>query len=245
MQTPKHIAIIMDGNGRWAKRQQKPRWAGHRAGAKNLENTINTSIKNNIPVLTVFAFGIENWQRPKKEVSYLMKLFLYSLEKYTDFLKNNNIKLKVIGDLTLLPKKHTDLIKKIERESENNNQLILNVAISYSGRWDITNAVKNIFASKRINNISANIVDEQLIAQHLQLSGLPDVDLLIRTSGEKRLSNFLLWQLAYSELYFADEYWPDFNEESFGNALSFYAARKRRFGLTDEQLLREQLKTNT
>jgi len=233
---PQHVAIIMDGNGRWAKFRGKPRWFGHRAGAKNLETIIKAALKNNIKILSVFAFGIENWQRPKKEVSYLMKLFLISLQKYITFLQNNDIKLQIVGDINSLSKKHIDLIKAVEQETINNKSLCLNVAISYSGRWDILNAAKNILTDISSNKLNFTQLNEKTFADYLQLGFYPDIDLFIRTGAEKRLSNFFLWQLAYSELYFIDQFWPDFNEHSLEQALQFYASRIRRFGRIDDQI---------
>ena len=233
---PQHVAIIMDGNGRWAKFRGKPRWFGHRAGAKNLETIIKAALKNNIKILSVFAFGIENWQRPKKEVSYLMKLFLISLQKYITFLQNNDIKLQIVGDINSLSKKHIDLIKAVEQETINNKSLCLNVAISYSGRWDILNATKNILTDISSNKLNFTQLNEKTFADYLQLGFYPDIDLFIRTGAEKRLSNFFLWQLAYSELYFIDQFWPDFNEYSLEQALQFYASRIRRFGRIDDQI---------
>jgi len=223
---PKHIAIIMDGNGRWAKKRLLPREAGHVRGVNVVKDVINLAKKYNINSLTLFAFSTENWTRPKNEVLSLLNLFDKSIDNEKDKIESNNIKMKFIGDLSSLP---SDLQKKIifiEKKCEKNNGMQLNIAISYGGRSEIVRAVNKFIKNKKTKqNIS-----ETLLSKNLDTHGLPEIDLLIRTGGEKRLSNFMLWQLAYSELFFTDALWPDFNEPIFIKALYFFQTRKRRFG---------------
>jgi len=223
---PKHIAIIMDGNGRWAKKRLLPREAGHVRGVNVVKDVINLSKKYNINSLTLFAFSTENWRRPKNEVFSLLALFDRSIDDEKDKIESNNIKIKFIGDLASLP---PDLQKKIiyiEKKCVKNNGMQLNIAISYGGRSEIVRAV-----NKYIKNTKGNkAISEELLSNKLDTYGLPEIDLLIRTGGEKRLSNFMLWQLAYSELFFTDALWPDFDESIFIKALHFFQTRKRRFG---------------
>ncbi|MFB3100082.1 MAG: isoprenyl transferase [Gammaproteobacteria bacterium] len=233
---PKHIAIIMDGNGRWAKQRGLPRIAGHRAGVKALQNIVNFSATEGIDVLTVYAFSRENWKRPRTEVSMLMELFNTSLRQRFRDLHDNNVRLRFIGDLSLFPARLRKSMADAGNLTTNNTGLELVIAVNYGGRWDITNAFKVL--NKKISDNSINIEDinEALIGEFMCLSDLPEPDLFIRTGGEKRISNYLLWQLAYTELYFDDCLWPDFGTESMQKALEWYAGRERRFGRTSEQI---------
>ncbi len=233
---PKHIAIIMDGNGRWAKQRGLPRIAGHRAGVKALQNIVNFSATEGIDVLTVYAFSSENWKRPRTEVSMLMELFNTSLRQRFRDLHDNNVRLRFIGDLSLFPARLRKSMADAGNLTTNNTGLELVIAVNYGGRWDITNAFKVL--NKKISDNSINIEDinEALIGEFMCLSDLPEPDLFIRTGGEKRISNYLLWQLAYTELYFDDCLWPNFGTESMLKALEWYAGRERRFGRTSEQI---------
>jgi undecaprenyl diphosphate synthase len=233
---PKHLAIIMDGNGRWAKRKGLPRIAGHRAGVKALQKIVNFSATKGIEVLTVYAFSSENWRRPSKEVTMLMELFNTSLKQRFKELHDNNVKLHFVGDLSSFPEKLRQLMTDTENLTTNNTGLELVVAVNYGGRWDITNAFKAI--NKKISNEELKLEDicEDLIGEFMCLADLPEPELFIRTGGEMRISNFLLWQLAYTELYFNDCLWPDFDTVSLEKALQWYAGRERRFGRTSEQI---------
>ena len=216
----------MDGNGRWAKKRLLPREAGHVKGVHVVKNIIGLAKKYNINSLTLFAFSTENWTRPKNEVLSLLNLFDRSIDNEKDKIKSNNIKIKFIGDLSSLPSDLQKKITSVEKKCKKNNGMQLNIAISYGGRSEIVRA-----ANKFINNEKTKkTISEKLLSKNLDTHGLPEIDLLIRTGGEKRLSNFMLWQLAYSELYFTDALWPDFDESIFTNALYFFQTRKRRFG---------------
>jgi len=233
---PKHIAIIMDGNGRWAQQRKLSRHAGHRAGMDAARKIIRTCGERGIENLTLFAFSSENWQRPQEEVKGLMRLFLTALQNEVKKIHENNARLQFIGDITQLDKKLQKFIPKAEQLTANNTGLNLNIALNYGGRWDITTAAKKIAAKALAGNLEINEITEELFAKHLSMTNLPDPDLFIRTSGEWRISNFLIWQLAYTELYFSDTFWPDFDETALENALHFYANRQRRFGLTSDQV---------
>ncbi len=233
---PQHIAIIMDGNGRWAKQKGKLRVFGHKNGVKAVRDTIEGAAEIGIKVMTLYAFSTENWNRPKKEIDILMHLLVSSLKKELPLLQKNNIQLQAIGNLSQLPKKAQKELKEVIDKTKNNNHLILNLAISYSAKEEIVNAFKNI--SKKIvnNELSIEDINENVINNHLYTRNLPNVDLVIRTSGEKRISNFLLWQIAYAELYFIDLFWPDFRKKDLENAIIDYQQRERRFGKTSDQL---------
>jgi len=233
---PKHIAIIMDGNGRWAKQKGLPRIAGHRAGVKALQNIVNFSATEGIDVLTVYAFSSENWKRPRTEVSMLMELFNTSLRQRFKDLHDNNVRLRFIGDLSPFPARLLKSMKEAESLTTNNTGLELVIAVNYGGRWDITNAFKVL--NKKISDKSMSIEDinEALIGKFMCLSDLPEPDLFIRTGGEMRISNYLLWQLAYTELYFDDCLWPNFGPKNMQKALKWYAGRERRFGRISEQI---------
>ena len=233
---PKHLAIIMDGNGRWAKQKGFLRVIGHENGSKSVRTTVEACAKIGIENLTLYAFSTENWNRPKREVDTLMKLLIKSLKSELSTLQENNIKLNCIGNLNMLPAStQKGLISAIEL-TKNNTRMTLTLALSYSSREEILNAVKEISDKVKNNIISISAIDESIINQHLYTRNLPDVDLLIRTSGEHRISNFLLWQIAYAELYFTEVLWPDFTEEHLIEALASYQKRERRFGKTSEQI---------
>lgn len=233
---PRHIAIIMDGNGRWAKKRHLPRSAGHKAGFDAVRDVAKACVEKKIEALTLFAFGNENWRRPEQEVSFLMNLFLGALERETKKLHKENIQLRIIGDHNRFDKKLQEQIVAAEKLTANNTGLKLVIAASYSGRWDITNAVQSIAQQIEEGKLTSKNISSELIQNHLALADLPEPDLFIRTSGEQRISNFLLWQLAYTELYFTEVYWPDFNAAELEKALAFFANRERRFGFTSEQL---------
>ena len=227
---PNHVAIIMDGNGRWAKKIGRKRAFGHENGTKSVRECIDQSMKLGIKNLTLFVFSTENWNRPKYEVKALMELLVYSLEKERVKLINNEIKLNVIGDLEALKDKPKSKLKSIILETKNNKKLNLNLAISYGSKQEIVNAIREVSNKVKNNIISSKNIDENIINEHLYTRNLPNVDLLIRTGGEKRVSNFLLWQIAYAEMYFTDVLWPDFKKEDFIEALDDYQKRERRFG---------------
>ncbi|MDB4148251.1 isoprenyl transferase [Flavobacteriaceae bacterium] len=227
---PNHVAIIMDGNGRWAKKIGKKRAFGHENGTKSVKECINQSIKLGIKNLTLFVFSTENWNRPKFEVNALMDLLVYSIDKERVSLIENNIKLNVVGDLDSLKNKAKSKLESIISETKNNKKLNLNLAISYGSKQEIVNAIREVSNKVKNNIISVKNIDENIINEHLYTRNLPNVDLLIRTGGEKRVSNFLLWQIAYAEMYFTDVLWPDFKKEDFLDALEDYQKRERRFG---------------
>lgn len=229
---PQHIAIVMDGNGRWAKKRFLPRVAGHVKGVEAIRRTIEGCIVRNIPYLTVFAFSSENWKRPGEEVSFLMNLFLSSLEKETDKLHDNDIRLKVVGDLSRFDVPLQKAIAAAEEKTSKNSTLTLTVCANYGGRWDI------LQAARRMSSEGLDVKDmtEERLSSYLALSYAPEPDLFIRTGGETRISNFLLWQLAYSELYFTETFWPDFDNEELEKAIASFQSRERRFGKTSEQL---------
>ena len=233
---PKHLAIIMDGNGRWAKQKGFLRAFGHENGTKSVRLTVETCAKLGIENLTLYAFSTENWNRPKLEVDTLMKLLISSLKNELQTLVDNNIKLNTIGNLDLLPKSAQKELLDVIEKTKNNTRMILTLALSYGSREEILNAVKIISNKVKNNIISIDHIDESIINEHLYTQNLPDVDLLIRTSGEHRISNFLLWQIAYSELYFTDVLWPDFQENDLYEAIISYQKRERRFGKTSEQI---------
>jgi undecaprenyl diphosphate synthase len=233
---PKHLAIIMDGNGRWAKQKGFLRTLGHENGSKTVKRIVESCVKVGIENLTLYAFSTENWNRPKLEIDTLMKILIKSLKKEVKTLQNNNIRLNSIGDLNLLPASAKKELLEVIDKTKNNTQMVLTLALSYGAREEITQAVKEISLKVKNNIISIDKIDESIINQHLYTHDLPDVDLLIRTSGEHRVSNFLLWQIAYSELYFIDVLWPDFTEDHLHEALINYQKRERRFGKTSEQI---------
>lgn len=233
---PKHIAVIMDGNGRWAKMKGKPRVFGHKNGVRAVRKTISAAAKLGIQAITLFAFSSENWRRPQDEVGVLMELFMAVLASEVDKLHKNNIQLRVIGETTRFSQSLQDRIAKAEALTANNTGLVVNIAANYGGKWDILNAAKSVAALVEQGKLQASDIDESMFAEHLTMADLPPVDLLIRTSGECRISNFMLWQLAYAELYFSHEFWPDFNEDSLIEAVTWFVNRERRFGCTGEQI---------
>lgn len=233
---PKHIAIIMDGNGRWARKRLQPRFMGHRAGVKAVENIVRACIENKVEVLSLFAFSSENWKRPEKEVSLLMELFALALNKQVKRLHENNIRIKVIGDLSRFSPSIQQKVADAHTLTANNTRLTVVVAANYGGRWDITQATKQIATEVSEGLLAAEDVNEQTINERLSLAGLPDPDLFIRTGGEQRVSNFLLWQLAYTEFYFTETLWPDFDAVILNTAIASFSGRERRFGRTSEQL---------
>ena len=233
---PKHLSIIMDGNGRWAKQKGLLRAMGHENGTKSVKATIEACAKLGIEFLTLYAFSTENWNRPKLEVETLMKLLVKSLKKELQTLKDNNIKLNAIGNLEKLPKSAQKELLDVIEATKDNSRMTLTLALSYGSREEIVNAVRNISHKVKNNIISIDTIDDSIINEHLYTQNLPDVDLLIRTSGEHRISNFLLWQIAYAELYFTDVLWPDFKEHHLYEAIISYQKRERRFGKTSEQI---------
>jgi undecaprenyl diphosphate synthase len=228
---PRHVAIIMDGNGRWAKKRFLPRVAGHRKGVEAVREAVKTCIERGVEYLTLFAFSSENWRRPPEEVSVLMQLFLRALEQEVDKLHSNDIRFKAVGDLSPFDPRIVDLIRQGEALTQNNKRLTLTVAANYGGRWDILQAAERC----RMEDAVAPITEERL-SRFLSMAYAPEPDLFIRTGGEQRVSNFLLWQLAYTELYFTDALWPDFNADALDAAMASYRHRERRFGRTSEQL---------
>jgi len=233
---PQHIAIIMDGNGRWAQAQGKGRVAGHKAGVESVRAVVKGARKAGVKALTLFAFSSENWQRPEKEVSVLMDLFMFVLTKEVKRLHKNDIRFQVVGDLSRFSDKLQKSIKKSELLTQNNTGLVLSVAANYGGRWDIANAAKQLASQVQNNEISLDEINEDALHQHTCLADLPVLDLLIRTGGDYRISNFLLWQAAYAEFYFTQTLWPDFHEQEFEKAIDVFDQRERRFGKTGEQV---------
>ncbi|MDX1405269.1 MAG: isoprenyl transferase [Woeseiaceae bacterium] len=233
---PRHVAVIMDGNGRWAQARSLPRHAGHRSGVESVRETVEVAAKRGVEYLTLFAFSSENWRRPREEVSRLMSLFLEALQREVDELHRNNVRLRFIGAREALQE---GLIRKItaaEEKTRMNTGLNLIVAVAYGGRWDIVSAARKLATRVLRRELSVEDIDDEKLAGQLELAGVPDPDLLIRTGGEQRVSNFLLWNLAYAELWFCDCLWPEFGEQQFDEALAFYASRQRRYGHTGEQV---------
>jgi undecaprenyl diphosphate synthase len=230
---PRHIAIIMDGNGRWAKKRHFPRVMGHKRGVETVREMVKSCIERGVEYLTLFAFSSENWRRPEEEVSFLMQLFVLALEKEARKLHQNGVRLKVIGDLSRFEPHLVDLVRNSEALTENNSNLTLTIAANYGGRWDIMQAVQ---AMLKARPELANGFEEGDLQPHLSMPYAPEPDLFIRTGGEQRISNFLLWQLAYAELYFTNVLWPDFNASELDGAIHSYQQRERRFGRTSDQL---------
>ncbi|EAR02163.1 isoprenyl transferase [Maribacter sp. HTCC2170] len=233
---PKHLAIIMDGNGRWAKQKGKFRVFGHENGVKTVRSTVESCVRIGLEYLTLYTFSTENWNRPKIEVDTLMRLLVSSLKKELKTFNKNNVRLNTIGDIKSLPNRaYIELVEVMEK-TKGNTGMTLTLALSYGAREELKNAVQQIAVKVKNNIISPESIDETIINNHLYTQNLPDVDLLIRTSGEHRISNFLLWQIAYAELYFIDVFWPDFKEQHLVEAIINYQNRERRFGKTSEQL---------
>ena len=233
---PRHIAIIMDGNGRWAQQKGYNRIYGHNKGVKSVQEIVEEALNLNIPYLTLYAFSVDNWNRPKNEIGTLMDLLVNSLKSEFEKLIENNIRLNTIGNIKSLPKRVQEEVINVTNKTKSNDKMVLTIALSYGAREEIENVIKNIAKEVKNNTISIENVDHSIINKHLYTQNLPDVDLLIRTSGEQRISNFLLWQIAYAELYFTDVYWPDFGKKDFYKALFNYQKRERRFGKTSGQI---------
>ena len=233
---PKHVAIIMDGNGRWAKERNKPRHSGHRAGVNAVRQSVETAAECGVEHLTLFAFSSENWSRPEEEVSALMKLFIEALRREVDELHRNNVKLKFVGALDSLNVGLRGKISAAEQRTKANTGLRLTIAMAYGGRWDIIEATKALTRQVTEGSLQIDDINDETFAAELQMAGVPYPDLLIRTGGEKRISNFLLWDLAYAELWFTDVLWPEFDQSVFDEALSCYASKQRRFGHTGDQV---------
>jgi undecaprenyl diphosphate synthase len=233
---PKHIAIIMDGNGRWAKTKGKFRIFGHQNGVKAVREAAEACAEIGVQYLTLYAFSTENWSRPKEEVNALMELLVSTIRKETKTLMKNNIRLQAIGDIQDLPKKCQRELSEAIEETQHNTRLTLILALSYSAKWDMINAIKHIAEAAKQGTIAVDAIDTNMVDSHLSTRNYPHPELMIRTSGEQRISNFLLWELAYSELYFTPKLWPDFNREDLYEAILDYQQRERRFGKTSEQL---------
>ena len=238
---PQHVAIIMDGNGRWAARRRLPRFAGHRSGVEAVKDVVRTCGGKGIEVLTLFAFSSENWRRPREEVGMLMGLFMTALDQQVRKLHENNIKLTIIGDREALSSNLQERIADAESMTSTNTGLNLVIAANYGGRWDLTHATRVLAARVERGEMKADAITDESLRAELSLCDLPEPDLFIRTGGEKRVSNFLLWQLAYTELYFTDTLWPDFDRTAFEGALASYATRQRRFGQTGDQIAKAQV----
>ncbi|MCB1922244.1 MAG: di-trans,poly-cis-decaprenylcistransferase [Gammaproteobacteria bacterium] len=235
-QLPAHVAIIMDGNGRWAEARGQARHAGHKAGVASVRSTIEECIRHEVRVLTLFAFSSENWRRPKSEVALLMDLFVAALQREFKRMQSNHIQLRVIGDIGAFPEKLQKRIRSTENATRANERLVLQIAANYGGRWDIVQAARRLASAARNGDLQPEDIDEKVFARATSISDLPDPDLFIRTGGDHRISNFLLWHSAYSELYFTPVLWPDFDAVEFRRALEDYAGRQRRFGRTGAQV---------
>ncbi|NOT13660.1 MAG: isoprenyl transferase [Methylococcaceae bacterium] len=238
---PQHIAIIMDGNGRWAQKRFLPRAMGHQAGVKAVRKIVEFCAQQEIEVLTLFAFSSENWRRPEEEVSLLMNLFLVTLQREIDKLNENKIRLQFIGDRTAFSEKLQKIMSDGELLTKNNTALTVVVAVNYGGRWDMCQAFRKVAEKMDAGLLASQDITEHLINQHLSTVGLPEPDLFIRTGGEQRVSNFLLWQLAYTEMYFTSILWPDFDQQALADAIKSFRSRQRRFGHTGEQILNQTI----
>ena len=236
---PQHIAVVMDGNGRWANKRHLPRVAGHKAGVNATRKIVENCAKNGIKALTIFAFSSENWNRPEAEVTSIMSLFVSTIMAEVKKLHKKNVRVQFIGDRSRFSQKLQKSINESELLTKNNKGLLLNIAANYGGRWDVVNACKSLLAEMRTNNNSIQDIDEECFNSYMSLADIPAPDLFIRTGGEQRISNFLIWQLAYTELYFVDTLWPDFSEQDLSVALAWFAGRQRRFGKTGKQVIDE------
>ncbi len=239
---PAHVAIIMDGNGRWAQEQGKDRYLGHHEGVISVRKVVEAAVKIGIKYLTLYTFSVENWKRPQEEINALMELMILAVRRETPDLMKNNVRIRMIGDISLLPQQTQDSLQSCLDETAGNSGLTVVLALSYSSRWEITEAAKKIACSVKNGNLAIEEIEEQTISDYLETRNMPDPDLLIRTGGEYRISNFLMWQLSYSELYFTDIYWPDFRETNFYEAILDYQQRERRFGKTGKQVQSESTK---
>lgn len=233
---PQHLAVIMDGNGRWAQKQGKLRTAGHKAAVETTRKVVENAARSGVKFLTLFAFSTENWQRPKEEVGVLMELFLVVLGREVARLHDNDIQVCFVGNLSDFTPRLQQAMRDAEQKTQHNKSMLLNIAVSYGGRADITQAVQKLASQVEAGTLSAASISEELIGSQLYTANCPDVDLFIRTGGESRISNFLMWNLAYSEMYFSDVLWPDFDQQALSDALNWYSTRQRRFGKTGEQL---------
>ncbi len=242
---PRHVAIIMDGNGRWAKRRQLPRIAGHRAGVENVRVLVQRCAELGVNVLTLFAFSSENWRRPRTEVRLLMDLFSVALDQEVEKLHKNGVCLQVVGDRRQFPVKLQRRIDRAEQLTRDNDALLLVIAANYGGRWDITQATRRIAVAVADGSLISDDITEDTISQYLCLPRIPEPDLFIRSGGEQRISNYMLWQLAYTELYFTECLWPDFDLDEFDRALKSYTTRQRRFGMTGDQVAVASLATSS
>lgn len=236
---PRHVAIIMDGNNRWAKAHRLTGVAGHKAGVNAVKSVVETCAREGVEVLTLFAFSSENWRRPAEEVSALMRLFLFALEREVKKLHRNNIRLRIIGDRSAFSQTLQEHMARAEELTRHNTLMTLVIAANYGGQWDITQATQQVARRVQAGELTPADITDDTIARHLSIGDLPMPDLMIRTAGEQRISNFMLWHLAYTELYFSTVYWPDFRAEQMREALRAYAGRKRRFGQTDDQIARQ------
>ena len=233
---PNHVAIIMDGNGRWAKLKGKDRLYGHKNGIKSVQKIVEYATKIKIKNLTLYAFSTENWNRPKKEIETLMSILINTLRKEINKMIENNVQFKCIGDISRLPQNVVKEVEETVKKTSENNGLVLTLALNYGFKKELICAIKNLAAKVKKNLISIDKIDEKIVNNHLHSGELPSVDLLIRTSGEQRISNFLLWQISYAELFFSDVFWPDFDEKHFEKAITNYTNRERRFGKTSDQI---------
>ncbi|KID57645.1 UDP pyrophosphate synthase [Pseudoalteromonas luteoviolacea] len=242
---PKHVAIIMDGNGRWAQARKRPRAYGHKKGVDSVRSAVQFCSKLSIESLTLFAFSSENWRRPEDEVSTLMELFLFVLSKEVKKLHKNNVKLNIIGDISKFPTSLQDKVHDAHALTGQNTGLQLNIAANYGGRWDIVNAAQTLAEKIQSGELGVTDITEDALTNNMSMADQSPLDLLIRTGGDYRISNFLLWQAAYAELYFTETLWPDFNEEAFSEAIACYISRERRFGCTGEQIKQLLAESNT
>lgn len=237
---PRHIAIVMDGNGRWARKKHRPRFMGHKKGVEAVREIVKACSVLNVECLSLFAFSSENWKRPEEEIKNLMGLFMMALEREAKSLARNNVRLQIIGDLSHFSEKLQKKIKQVEDLTKESTGLRLIVAANYGGRWDITRSTRKLASALESGTLKAEDINEASISNNITTAGLPDPDLFIRTGGEKRISNFLLWQMAYTELYFTDVLWPDFDEAELKTAIADYSSRQRRFGKTSEQVIADK-----
>ncbi len=233
---PKHIAIIMDGNGRWARKHGKQRFEGHQQGVETVRKITEASAELGVKYLTLYAFSTENWRRPKEEVDALMHLFVETIEQELPTLNKNKIRLRAIGDIESMPEENVKKLNETIKKTEHNDTMTLVLALSYSGRWEIVNAVKKVMEQQAKGLIKPEDINEETFSRYLNTAGIPDPELLIRTSGEMRISNYLLWQIAYSEFYVTQKLWPEFEKEDFYEAIVNYQNRERRFGMTSDQI---------
>jgi len=238
IRVPRHIAIIMDGNGRWARKRHLPRFAGHKVGVDSVRAMVKRCLHHGVEVLTLFAFSTENWRRPAEEVSLLMNLFQLALDREVEKLHKNAVRLRIIGDREAFGEKLCERIAAAEERTRENSALTLVVAVNYGGRWDITEAARHLAAEVAAGRLEPDAITQEMLGEHLALAELPEPDLFIRTGGEQRISNFLLWQLAYTEFYFTPLLWPEFRDRQLDEAIASFGTRQRRFGRTGEQVER-------